>query len=208
MTIVGIIPARYASSRFPGKAMVDINGMSMIQRVYNQASQVNALNSVVVATDHREIYDHVQGFGGSVCMTDPDHSSGTERCFEAVQTLSQDFDFVMNIQGDEPFIHPQQISSLALALDPDIQIATQANTIDQASSLNNPNEVKVIINKYHKAAYFSRTAIPYVRGSDHWLQEQTFYRHVGIYAYRSYAGGQPLGTSRRLGAIALVISWI
>ncbi len=186
MSVVGIIPARYASHRFPAKALVDIKGQSMIQRVYAQASQVNALDAVVVATDHAEIFDHVKGFGGNVCMTDVNHRSGTDRCFEAAQALNTSFDFVINIQGDEPFIHPQQIDDLARALQPTTEIATQANIIKDPQSLSNPNEVKVLINKHQKAAYFSRSAIPYIRDFeiDQWLKHHDYYRHVGIYAYR------------------------
>jgi 3-deoxy-manno-octulosonate cytidylyltransferase (CMP-KDO synthetase) len=119
-------------------------------------------------------------------MTDPGHRSGTDRCFEAAQSLNKDYDFVINIQGDEPFIQPQQIQDLASALQPTTQIATQANLIKHAGSLSNPNEVKVIINEHQQAAYFSRSPIPYVRDFEmgQWLQHHNYYRHVGIYAYR------------------------
>ena len=117
MKILGLIPSRYASTRFHAKSLVDINGKSMIQRVYEQAKKSRSLNKVVVATDHKEIFDHVKSFGGEVCMTKENHVSGTDRCFEALALQQEKFDYVINVQGDEPFIQPEQIDLLASTLD-------------------------------------------------------------------------------------------
>jgi 3-deoxy-manno-octulosonate cytidylyltransferase (CMP-KDO synthetase) len=187
MKILGIIPARYASTRFPAKALADIAGKSMVQRVYEQARQASSLNEVVVATDHEAIFSHVQSFGGRVVMTSPDHPSGTDRCFEASQRVGADYDFVINIQGDEPFIQPQQIDTLASVLtSAGVQLATLIRKIDDLEALFDPNKVRVILNVFHEAIYFSRNPIPYVRGAERemWLQKHTFYQHVGMYAYR------------------------
>ncbi len=187
MKIHGIIPARYASTRFPAKALADIAGKSMVQRVYEQARQASSLNEVVVATDHEAIFSHVQSFGGRVVMTSPDHPSGTDRCFEASQRVGADYDFVINIQGDEPFIQPQQIDTLASVLtSAGVQLATLIRKIDDPEALFDPNKVRVILNVFHEAIYFSRNPIPYVRGAERetWLQKHTFYQHVGMYAYR------------------------
>ncbi len=187
MKILGIIPARYASTRFPAKALADIAGKSMVQRVYEQARQASSLNEVVVATDHEAIFSHVQSFGGRVVMTSPDHPSGTDRCFEASQRVGADYDFVINIQGDEPFIQPEQIDTLASVLtSAGVQLATLIRKIDDPEALFDPNKVRVILNVFHEAIYFSRNPIPYVRGAERetWLQKHTFYQHVGMYAYR------------------------
>ncbi len=187
MKILGIIPARYASTRFPAKALADIAGKSMVQRVYEQARQASSLNEVVVATDHEAIFSHVQSFGGRVVMTSPDHPSGTDRCFEASQRVGADYDFVINIQGDEPFIQPEQIDTLASVLtSAGVQLATLIRKIDDLEALFDPNKVRVILNVFHEAIYFSRNPIPYVRGAERemWLQKHTFYQHVGMYAYR------------------------
>lgn len=186
MKILGVIPARHASTRFPAKPLADIGGKSMIQRVYLQALKAKKLAEVVVATDHQEIYDHVVSFGGAVCMTSQFHISGTDRCFEAMTKQDGDFDYLINIQGDEPFIAPEQIDLLANLLDGNTQLATLVKKIDAEDQLFNSNVVKVIFNKKNEAIYFSRATIPYLRNFEQskWLQTGTIYKHIGMYAYR------------------------
>jgi 3-deoxy-manno-octulosonate cytidylyltransferase (CMP-KDO synthetase) len=187
MKILGIIPARYASTRFPAKALADIKGKSMVRRVYEQASKAASLSKVVVATDHEKIFDHVKTFG-EVVMTSAAHESGTDRCFEALQQLKGDYDYVINIQGDEPYIKPEQIDLLASCLvSSDVELATLVKKIADKETLFNPNTPKVIFNKEKEAIYFSRQTIPYLRGipSDEWLEKKDFYKHIGIYAYRT-----------------------
>jgi 3-deoxy-manno-octulosonate cytidylyltransferase (CMP-KDO synthetase) len=187
--VLGIIPARYNSSRFHAKALVDINGKSMVQRVYEQASKAQSLDKVVVATDHQLIYDHVKSFGGDVVMTDEQHQSGTDRCFEAYQQLNEQFDYVMNIQGDEPFIQPQQIDILAAILtqQDDVELATLIKKITHIDHVFDVNKVKVLFDHHHKAIYFSRQAIPFQRGvsQESWLEHHDYFKHLGIYAYRT-----------------------
>jgi len=188
MKFVGIIPARYASTRFPGKPLVHIDGKMMVQRVYEQVSKV--LDAVYVATDDERIQKAVASFGGKVIMTSPNHQSGTDRIAEAVTILQQKgerFDVAINIQGDEPFICPKQISLLMDCFtDESAQIATLVKEIDTAETLFNPNSPKVILNKNQEAVYFSRATIPHIRGKEQsdWLAHHTFYKHIGIYAYR------------------------
>jgi 3-deoxy-manno-octulosonate cytidylyltransferase (CMP-KDO synthetase) len=185
MKTVGIIPVRFQSTRFPGKALVDIKGKSMVERVYRQASAAAGLEKVLVATDHQSIYDHVMDFGGEVCMTSQQHPSGTDRCREAMEQLEHTCDFVVNIQGDEPFIDPRQIDALVDGLDGSVQIATQARKIEQFEKLADPNCVKVIMDRSSKALYFSRTPLPYLRNvpPGKWLEQFDFYQHIGLYAY-------------------------
>ncbi|HEV7348112.1 3-deoxy-manno-octulosonate cytidylyltransferase [Telluribacter sp.] len=187
MKILGIIPARYASSRFPAKALVEISGKSMIQRVYEQAAQATRLEQVVVATDDARIFSHVQEFGGRAVMTSPDHQSGTDRCFEALQAIGMQADYVINIQGDEPFIHPNQIDRLAEVLDQQTELATLVKVIEDEEILFNPNVPKVVLTRQQQVLYFSRQTVPYLRGlpSSDWLSSHTFYKHIGIYAYRT-----------------------
>lgn len=187
MKIIGIIPSRYASTRFPAKSLAIIKGKSMIQRVYEQAQQSSALNTVIVATDHQEIYDHVKKFGGAVCLTRPDHASGTDRCFEALAHQHNKYDYVINIQGDEPFIQPDQIDLLAGKLDGMTEIATLVKALQTEEQLFNPNVVKVVLNDLMEALYFSRSPIPHIRntGEKEWLGKHKFYKHIGMYAYRS-----------------------
>lgn len=187
MRILGIIPARMASTRFPAKALADIGGKSMVQRVYEQASAARKLDKVIVATDHEDIRHHVQSFGGVAVMTSEDHPSGTDRCREALDKEAAKYDYVINIQGDEPFIHPQTIDELASLLDGDTQLATLVNKIEDASLLFRPTIMKVIFNKQYEALYFSRECIPYLRGyeREEWLHHHDFYKHVCIYAYRA-----------------------
>lgn len=186
MQILGIIPARYASTRFPAKALVDIGGKSMIQRVYEQSVQATKLSKVVVATDDVRIFDHVRDFGGTAIMTSEDHQSGTDRCFEALTKTAGTFDYVINIQGDEPFISPEPINRLADALNSETELATLVKVIDNQEILFNVNVPKAVLNKRGEVLYFSRQTIPYLRSSepDNWLSEHKFYKHIGIYAYR------------------------
>jgi len=184
--IIGLIPARYASTRFPAKPLVDIGGKSMIQRVYEQAKKSTYLSKVVVATDNPEIYNHVKSFDGEVCMTREDHISGTDRCYEALTLQSEQFEYVINIQGDEPFIQPEQIDLLAAVLTGKTEIATLMKAIDQTEQLFNPNLVKAVIGKNCEALYFSRSPIPYLRNikENDWVSNHTFFKHIGMYAYR------------------------
>ncbi len=186
INIVGIIPSRYASTRFPGKPLIDIHGKSMIQRVYEQAKKAGSLSEVYVATDDKRIMEHVRSFGGNVVMTAVNHQSGTDRCFEAINEIQGIADVVINIQGDEPFIHPEQIDLVASCFNsPDVEIATLAMKMKTSADLFNPNIPKVIINKNKEAIYFSRQAIPHIRGMEQseWMNHFTFYKHIGIYAY-------------------------
>lgn len=186
MKIIGIIPARYSSTRFPGKPLVDIGGKSMIQRVYEQAVKSKSLADVIVATDDTRIEKHVAAFGGYVIMTKENHKSGTDRCFEAAGKFSSSADIVINIQGDEPFISPDQIDLAASCFDSEnVQIATLVKKINTNEELFNVNTPKVVLNKYGEAIYFSRQTIPYIREKEktEWLDHHTFYKHIGIYAY-------------------------
>ena len=189
MKFVGIIPARYASTRFPGKPLVDILGKPMIQRVYERASQV--LDTVVVATDDQRIYDAVVQFGGRVVMTSENHKTGTDRCYEALTKLPETYDVVINIQGDEPFIAIDQIEALKNCFVSDqIQLATLVKPFDANTSideLENPNTPKVILSQAGEAICFSRSVIPYLRGVEksQWAAAHTYYKHIGIYAYRT-----------------------
>jgi len=186
----GIIPARYASSRFPGKPLVMIGNKTMIQRVYDQASQV--LDSVWVATDDERIFNSVRSFGGKVIMTSPDHLSGTDRCAEAVEIINdrtgKNVDVVVNIQGDEPFIKPEQIASLLGCFKDDtVEIATLIRIAEPGEDIFNPNQPKVILNIKGDALYFSRAAIPYLRDVDmsKWSESHKYFKHIGLYAYRT-----------------------
>ena len=186
MRILGIIPARYGSTRFPGKPLAVIGGKTMIQRTWERAAQ-SSLDAVVVATDDQRIFDEVQGFGGQAVMTRPDHRSGTDRCREALDKMG-DYDAVVNIQGDEPFIDPDHITHVADLLRlPDVHIATLAKPITIAESLFSSHCVKVVFGREGDALYFSRSPLPNVRGasSSEWLQAADFYQHIGIYGYRS-----------------------
>jgi len=187
MKVLGIIPARYASTRFPGKPLVDIKGKSMLQRVYEQAKKCNSLHEVIVATDDERIFEHVTGFGGVAEMTSDQHQSGTDRCAE-VAAKYPEYDVVINIQGDEPFIDPEQIGRVASCFnEPGTQLATLIKKIETTEELYNFSSPKVIINKQSEAIYFSRAAIPHVRGEEpqRWLYHNTYYKHIGIYGYSS-----------------------
>jgi len=185
--IIGIIPSRYASTRFPAKPLVNIAGKSMIQRVYEQASKAKLLSAVLVATDDARIHDHVVHFGGNVLMTSTEHQTGTDRCAEVTSQLKH-VDVVINIQGDEPFIEPEQIDLLAsLFSNDETQIATLVKRIETEEDLYSDTVVKVVRAANGKALYFSRAAIPHLRsvGRHEVLQKGTFYKHIGIYAYRA-----------------------
>lgn len=185
-SILAIIPARYASTRFPGKPLIDLGGKTMIQRVYEQTKLASLIQDVVVATDDDRIFNHVRSFGGKVVMTG-NHSSGTDRCFDALQQQQKKYEYVINVQGDEPFIQPAQIDLLAAALDGTTEIATLAKKITDTETIFNANVVKVVFNQHGKALYFSRSPIPHVRNKpeSEWLQSTPFYKHIGMYAYRS-----------------------
>lgn len=187
MKIVGIIPARYGSSRFPGKPLAMIKGKTMIQRVCEQAWK-SKLDDVVVATDDIRIADEVLKFGGKYVMTDPRHQSGTDRCCEALEILEEQYDAVINIQGDEPFIDPQHINLLVDMISrADTQLASLVKRIDDEEDLFGSNKVKVVMDKTGNALYFSRNPIPYMRNVAHekWLQKGCFFQHLGIYAYKA-----------------------
>lgn len=185
--VLAIIPARYGSSRFPGKPLVQIQGKSMIQRVVEQAQSCSALNEVIVATDDQRIHDHVLTFGGKVMMTQSKHKSGTDRCGEVLSKCDPSIDIVVNIQGDEPFIHPDQITQLVQVFENErIDISTLAKPITHEKELHNPNVVKVVKQKNSLALYFSRNPIPFLRDQEVWTQKHTYYKHIGIYAFRAH----------------------
>lgn len=190
MNFIGIIPARYASTRFPGKPLADLGGKPMIQWVYENTQQ--SLENVIVATDHPDIESAVKKFGGRVAMTSPDHQSGTDRCAEVIEMIQdkeQHFDVVLNIQGDEPFIRNTHLRLLMQAFEKeeDTQIATLANVIDGPSDLFNPNVVKVVRGKDGRAIYFSRSAMPHQRNrpEEDWFTGFKYMKHLGMYAYKA-----------------------
>lgn len=188
---VAIIPARYASTRFPGKPLALLGGKPVIQRVYEQVSAV--VEDAVVATDDERIFAAVEAFGGRVVMTSTEHRSGTDRCYEAYQKLGKAYDVVINVQGDEPFIAHSQLRAIMSCFDDEhTQIATLVKPFaeeDGIEALENPNSPKVVVDAASKAIYFSRSVIPYLRGVERteWLKHHTFYKHIGMYAFRSEA---------------------
>ena len=187
MRVAGIIPARYGSSRFPGKPLAMIGTKTMIQRTCEQVLK-SSLDAVVVATDDTRIFEEVLGFGGRVVMTSPNHRSGTDRCREALDIIGEHFDAVVNIQGDEPFIDPLQIDQVTqLIRQPEVHLATLARKINDPARIADPNTVKVVFGNDGKALYFSRHAIPFVRGAEpsQWMLHSDYYQHIGIYAYQS-----------------------
>ena len=192
MNTLGIIPARYGSSRFPGKPLADIGGKSLIQRVYDQGLKAACLKDLIVATDDQRILEHVLGFGGQAVLTSDKHRSGTERCKEAVLIWNEGhpgpWEVVINIQGDEPFISPGQIDLVGeLLSEPGTDIGTLVKKISDLTELTDPNVVKVVLNRYGDAMYFSRSAIPYLRDKnpEEWTSHQTYYKHIGIYGYKT-----------------------
>ncbi|MBR2153859.1 MAG: 3-deoxy-manno-octulosonate cytidylyltransferase [Bacteroidaceae bacterium] len=190
MKYLGIIPARYASTRFPAKPLAMLGGKMVVERVYRQVEGV--LDDVVVATDDERIEQAVRQFGGKVVMTSTSHRSGTDRCYEALTKVGADrFDVVVNVQGDEPFIQPQQLQTVCQCFDdPTVDIATLVKPFtvaDGYAALENANSPKVVVNNRMEALYFSRSIIPYLRGKDReeWLPNHTYYKHIGLYAYRT-----------------------
>ncbi|MET4105145.1 3-deoxy-manno-octulosonate cytidylyltransferase [Hymenobacter sp. UYP22] len=187
MLAIGIIPARFASTRLPGKPLVDLGGQSMIERVVRQAQQ-SSLSRVVVATDDQRILEHVRGFGGEAVLTNPDHPSGTDRVRDAYEQLGVQADCIINIQGDEPFIHPAQIDALVqlFAVPEPPQLATLVKPVVSEEELFSPHLPKVVLNARAEALYFSRHPLPYQRQhpESEWLQHHRYLRHIGLYAYR------------------------
>lgn len=189
--ILGIIPARYGSTRFPGKPLTVIQGKTMIRRVWEQANKAGSLAGVAVATDDSRIADEVTAFGGNVILTKNTHPTGTDRCREALETVEQagsTYDAVINIQGDEPFIDPEQINLVAACFaDPATQLATLVKRLYRTEDLLNPNIIKVVTSYTGEALYFSRSPIPYFRGeeTEHWSAKGIYYKHIGIYGYRA-----------------------
>lgn len=186
MKVLGVIPARYDSSRFPGKPLVDIMGKTMIQRVVEQVQKCTLVHEVIVATDDERIAENVLSSGGNVIMTGKNHRSGTDRIGEVFEKLSAEgkfFDVVVNIQGDEPFIDPEQIEEvLSLFNNPEVQIATLAKKITSDEEINNPNVVKLVFGNSAQALYFSRSPIPYLHNK---TEEATYFKHIGMYAYKA-----------------------
>ncbi len=193
MKFIGIIPARYASTRFPGKPLAMIGDRSMVMRVYDQAMRSSALSNLVVATDDARIFDHVTALGGKAMMTSAHHPSGTDRVWEAASKLipdpsDHDKTVIINIQGDEPFIDPVAIDTLSGCFEnPGTGIATLVKKITSTEELSNPNAVKVVVGKSKLALYFSRSPLPFYRGIEisNWLSKQSYFKHIGIYAYRA-----------------------
>lgn len=194
MKSLAIIPARYASTRFPAKPLATLGGKLIIQRVYEQVKR--AVEDVVVATDDDRIMAAVEAFGGRAVMTSTEHRSGTDRCYEALQKVGGDYDIVINVQGDEPFIQPEQIRSLVSCFEDEAtDIATLVKPFtpeDGIEALENPNSPKVVISRDMKAIYFSRSVIPYIREVERseWLTKHTFYKHIGMYAFRAKTLGE------------------
>lgn len=191
LKFIAIIPARYASTRFPGKPLAQLGGMPVIERVYRQVAGV--VESVVVATDDQRILRAVEAFGGRAVMTSDKHRSGTDRCWEAYQKQGEEYDVVINVQGDEPFIaHSQLRAIMACFEDESTDIATLVKPFaeeDGLAALENPNSPKVVLDAESRAIYFSRSVIPYLRGveREQWLSHHTFYKHIGMYAFRREA---------------------
>lgn len=194
MKSLAIIPARYASTRFPAKPLAMLGGKLIIERVYRQVQQ--AIDDVVVATDDERIMRAVESFGGRAVMTSTEHRSGTDRCYEALMKVGGSYDIVINVQGDEPFIQPEQIRSLVACFeDPATDIATLVKPFtveDGIEALENPNSPKVVVSRDMKAIYFSRSVIPYMREvpREEWLSCHTYYKHIGMYAFRAKTLGE------------------
>lgn len=185
MKFIGIIPARYASTRFPGKPLALLGGKPVIQHVYEKVAAV--LEAAYVATDDERIYDVVKSFGGQVVMTRTDHKSGTDRIEEAIEKIGGEWDVVVNVQGDEPFVAKSQLDTICHCFDdPTTQIATLGKPFESMEAVQNPNSPKIVVDNIGFAMYFSRSVIPYVRGKEKssWLTHYPFLKHLGIYAYR------------------------
>ncbi len=187
MRILGIIPARYNSSRFPGKPLIDLKGKTVIQRVYEGAKKSTLLMDLIVATDDDRIAQKVDRFGGKVALTSTHHPTGTDRCAEVVRNLTEKYDVVINIQGDEPLVDARQLDQLLTVFqNQNVQIATLASRKIGMDELLNPNRIKLVVNKNNQALYFSRSPIPnFAQAKDEPLNIYPYLRHIGLYAYRS-----------------------
>lgn len=189
MKFLAIIPARYGSSRFPGKPLAMLDGKFIIQRVYERVQSV--FEQTIVATDDERILQAVEHFGGKAIMTNTNHRSGTDRCWEAYTKSGMEADVIVNVQGDEPFISPDQLHTIQTCFkDSSTQIATLVKPFtpqDGLEALRNPNSPKVVVDANQMAIYFSRSVIPYLRDvqPEQWLEKHTFYKHIGLYAYRT-----------------------
>jgi 3-deoxy-manno-octulosonate cytidylyltransferase (CMP-KDO synthetase) len=182
MNVLAVIPSRYGSSRFPGKPLIDLKGKTMIQRVYEGVQRSTLINDVVVATDDERIFNEVVRFGGKACMTSPHHLTGTDRCAEVAEQLAE-YDVVINVQGDEPLVRFEQLEQLLSVFgDPNVQIATLATNKITVAELSNPNRIKIVLNKFHQALYFSRSCIPFSQSGN--FKETDYLRHIGLYAFR------------------------
>jgi 3-deoxy-manno-octulosonate cytidylyltransferase (CMP-KDO synthetase) len=182
LKVLGVIPARYSSSRFPGKPLIDLKGKSMIQRVYEGALKSQKIDKLIVATDDERIFSEVKRFGGEVLMTSENHPNGTQRCHEVLATYS-DYDVVINIQGDEPLVRFEQLDLLLSAFDDSqVEIATLGIRTVKSEEIENPNRIKIVTDYQNNALYFSRSKIPYERNQ---IKDFTFLRHIGLYAFRS-----------------------
>jgi 3-deoxy-manno-octulosonate cytidylyltransferase (CMP-KDO synthetase) len=185
--VVAVIPARYASTRYPGKPLVDLGGKPMIQRTYEQVATVKGWDQIIIATDDERIFKVAKSFGATAMMTSMSHVSGTDRCAEVLANLGDGIDYIVNIQGDEPYIEPQQLIEITNAMDSNAPILTLVKQITTIDTLFNPNCPKVVLDNKNQALYFSRHAIPYMRGlpQEDWLTHHRYFKHIGLYAYRS-----------------------
>ncbi|MHA8068774.1 3-deoxy-manno-octulosonate cytidylyltransferase [Aquirufa ecclesiirivi] len=185
--VVAVIPARYASTRFPGKPLVDLGGKPMIQRTYDQVASVHGWERIIIATDDERIFSVAKKFGAEVMMTAESHQSGTDRCAEILSYLDSPVDYLVNIQGDEPFINPDQLLELSSGFASNAPILTLVKEIHDELTLFNTNVPKVVMDDQHNALYFSRQTIPYLRGvaTEDWFDHHHFFKHIGLYAYRA-----------------------
>lgn len=186
--VIAIIPARFSSTRFPGKPLVSIQGKTMIQRVFEQVQKCTSITAVRIATDDKRIAEACQQFGAAVVLTHPDCASGTDRCAEVLENEKEPFDLVLNVQGDEPFIRPEQLDELVSVLrTTGADIGTLCRKLEKEEDVFNPNVVKCVKNALHKALYFSRNPIPFVRGAEkeNWLSRGSFFQHIGLYGYKA-----------------------
>ncbi|MES2627395.1 MAG: 3-deoxy-manno-octulosonate cytidylyltransferase [Bacteroidota bacterium] len=187
MKVIVIIPARYASTRFPGKPLAVIHGLPMVQRVYQQAFKAKGVDEVYVATDDKRIFDCVEQFGGKAIMTAEDHPSGTDRIYEAYTRTGVSADLVINVQGDEPYIQPEQIEQvISIFSNPEVQVGTLVKAITSTTDLFNINKVKAVVSVNGRALYFSRQPLPYFKGfpEEMWTAKHQYYKHIGMYAFR------------------------
>jgi 3-deoxy-manno-octulosonate cytidylyltransferase (CMP-KDO synthetase) len=185
--VAAIIPARFASTRFPGKPLVDLGGKPMIQRTYERVKAVKGFDRIIIATDDQRIFEAAQGFNAEVMMTSAEHLTGTDRCAEVLNRLGESVDYVVNIQGDEPFIEPAQLEEVVAGFSSGAPILTLIKKITDSETLFNVNTPKVVCDEEGNALYFSRQTIPFLRGVEpsEWLRQHTFFKHIGLYAYRA-----------------------